>query len=86
MAHPVRNGPGPDLYAMVNGAAQYECCGATSRNRDNMREFQQAISGSVLNRARQAVSFHLSADLGDVVAEHHDVMRFTVHIPHVVTK
>src|SRR5882757_8633647 len=33
-ARPVRIGPGRDRYAIVNGAVQYQCCGAISRIRD----------------------------------------------------
>src|SRR5437868_5416487 len=33
-AHPVRIGPGRDRCAIVNGAAQHQCCIAISRVRD----------------------------------------------------
>src|SRR5271167_4025762 len=33
-AHPVRIGPGRDPCAIVNGAAQHQCCDAISRNCD----------------------------------------------------
>src|SRR4029079_5416435 len=33
-AHPVRFGPGQNCYAIVNGAAQHQCCSAISRIRE----------------------------------------------------
>ena len=90
-AHPVRIGPGRDPYAIVNGAVQYQCCGAISRIRDQPRYYATCPINRrgfrlVLHSPRQAIGFHLGPDLRHIVPEYHDIVLFAVDIPHMVAQ
>src|SRR3984893_18661141 len=83
-AHPVRIGPGRNPCAIVNGAAQHQCCDAISLNRDRPVCWAFAQPAGLLpNSLVQPIGLELGLELRDIVPEHDDIVRFAADIAHM---
>src|SRR6202045_2976672 len=92
-AHPVRIGPGRNPCAIVNGAAQYQCCVAISRIRDKpdcwancLRNRRTTPVNLVLHSPRQPIGLHLCLDLRHIVPEHNNVVGPAIDVADMVAE